>query len=106
MDVEVPRYRITPELASQITTSVLVADPDDEQYFAGTASRWPGHSPPNGSSTSSTTMSVERLGASAGDSGNDDEYGCESVHFAENGAVSVVRRDFDDEIRCLHDTSK
>jgi alpha-beta hydrolase superfamily lysophospholipase len=32
---EVQRYRITPELAARITTPVLVADPDDEQYFAG-----------------------------------------------------------------------
>jgi hypothetical protein len=33
--LEVPRYRITPALAARITTPVLVADPDDEQYFAG-----------------------------------------------------------------------
>ena len=32
---EVQRYRITPELAAQITTPMLIADPDDERYFAG-----------------------------------------------------------------------
>ncbi|TDD87375.1 dipeptidyl aminopeptidase [Actinomadura darangshiensis] len=37
--LEVPRYRITPELAAQITTPVLVADPDDEKYFAGQPKR-------------------------------------------------------------------
>ncbi len=36
---EVQRYRITPELAAQITTPVLVADPDGEQYFAGQPER-------------------------------------------------------------------
>jgi hypothetical protein len=37
--LEVLRYRITPELAARITTPVLVADPDDEQYFAGQPER-------------------------------------------------------------------
>ena len=37
--LEVLRYRITPELAARITTPVLVADPDDEQYFAGQPQR-------------------------------------------------------------------
>lgn len=37
--LEVPRYRITPELAAQITTPMLVADPDGEQYFAGQPER-------------------------------------------------------------------
>ena len=36
---EARRYRITPELAAQITTPVLIADPDDEQYFAGQPER-------------------------------------------------------------------
>lgn len=37
--LEVLRYRITPELAAHITTPVLVADPDDEKYFAGQPQR-------------------------------------------------------------------
>jgi hypothetical protein len=37
--LEVLRCRITPELAAQITTPVLVADPDDEKYFAGQPER-------------------------------------------------------------------
>ena len=37
--VEARRYRITPELAARITTPVLVADPDGEQYFAGQPQR-------------------------------------------------------------------
>jgi hypothetical protein len=36
---EARRYQITPELAAQITTPVLIADPDDEQYFAGQPER-------------------------------------------------------------------
>ncbi len=36
---EVRRYRITPELAARITTPVLIADPDGEQYFAGQPGR-------------------------------------------------------------------
>lgn len=32
---QVLQYRITPELAAQITTPVLIADPDNEGYFAG-----------------------------------------------------------------------
>ncbi|BBY62137.1 hypothetical protein [Mycolicibacterium helvum] len=36
---EVLRYRITPELAEQITTPALVADPDNEGYFAGQPQR-------------------------------------------------------------------
>jgi hypothetical protein len=36
---EVVRYQITPELAGQITTPVLVANPDGEQYFAGQPQR-------------------------------------------------------------------
>jgi len=36
---EAARYRITPELAAQITTPVLIADPDDESYFAGQPQR-------------------------------------------------------------------
>lgn len=36
---EVERYRITPELATRITTPVLIADPDDERYFAGQPQR-------------------------------------------------------------------
>lgn len=36
---EVTRYQITPELAAQITTPVLIADPDDEGYFAGQPQR-------------------------------------------------------------------
>jgi hypothetical protein len=36
---ETLKYRITPELAAQITTPVLVADPDDERYFAGQPGR-------------------------------------------------------------------
>ncbi|WP_396448321.1 alpha/beta hydrolase family protein [Actinomadura sp.] len=35
----VRRYRITPELAARITTPVLIADPDDERYFAGQPER-------------------------------------------------------------------
>jgi hypothetical protein len=37
--LEVLRYRITPKLAGQITTPMLIADPDDEQYFAGQPER-------------------------------------------------------------------
>jgi hypothetical protein len=37
--LEVQRYRITPELAAQITTPMLVADPDHERYFAGQPER-------------------------------------------------------------------
>ncbi|WP_344260106.1 alpha/beta hydrolase family protein [Actinomadura napierensis] len=36
---EVLRYRITPEVAAQITTPVLIADPDGEKYFAGQPER-------------------------------------------------------------------
>jgi hypothetical protein len=36
--LEVPRYRIAPELAVRITTP-LVADPDDEQYCEGQPQR-------------------------------------------------------------------
>jgi hypothetical protein len=32
---EADRYEITPELAARITTPVLIADPDQEGYFAG-----------------------------------------------------------------------
>lgn len=37
--VEVERYRITPELAAQITTPLLIASPDAEQFFAGQPQR-------------------------------------------------------------------
>jgi alpha-beta hydrolase superfamily lysophospholipase len=37
--LEVRNYRITPELAARITTPVLIADPDDERYFAGQPQR-------------------------------------------------------------------
>ncbi|GAA5165698.1 alpha/beta hydrolase [Amycolatopsis dongchuanensis] len=37
--VEAARYRITPELAARITTPVLIADPDQEGYFAGQPQR-------------------------------------------------------------------
>ena len=37
--LEVLHYRITPDLAAQITTPVLVADPDNEGYFAGQPQR-------------------------------------------------------------------
>ncbi|UVO13678.1 dipeptidyl aminopeptidase [Mycobacterium sp. SVM_VP21] len=36
---ESARYQITPELAAQITTPVLIADPDEEGYFAGQPQR-------------------------------------------------------------------
>lgn len=36
---EVKRYGITPEPAAQITTPVLIADPEGEQYFAGQPQR-------------------------------------------------------------------
>ncbi|HEY0228625.1 MAG TPA: dipeptidyl aminopeptidase, partial [Mycobacterium sp.] len=36
---EAARYEITPELAAQITTPVLIADPDEEGYFAGQPQR-------------------------------------------------------------------
>jgi alpha-beta hydrolase superfamily lysophospholipase len=36
---EARRYRITPQLAARITTPVLVADPDNEGYFAGQPQR-------------------------------------------------------------------
>nr|WP_232328069.1 hypothetical protein [Kibdelosporangium sp. MJ126-NF4]CEL16541.1 hypothetical protein [Kibdelosporangium sp. MJ126-NF4]CTQ90494.1 hypothetical protein [Kibdelosporangium sp. MJ126-NF4] len=37
--LEARRYRITPELAAGITTPVLIADPDNERYFAGQPQR-------------------------------------------------------------------
>lgn len=37
--LDVRNYRITPELAARITTPVLIADPDDERYFAGQPER-------------------------------------------------------------------
>ncbi|CNE21607.1 alpha/beta superfamily hydrolase [Mycobacterium tuberculosis] len=37
--LDVPQYRITPEIAAQITTPVLIADPDDERYFPGQPER-------------------------------------------------------------------
>lgn len=36
---EAARYQITPELAAQITTPVLIADPEEEGYFAGQPQR-------------------------------------------------------------------
>lgn len=36
---EAARYQITPELAAHITTPVLIADPDEEGYFAGQPQR-------------------------------------------------------------------
>jgi hypothetical protein len=36
---ETVKYEITPELAARIRTPVLVADPDDERYFAGQPKR-------------------------------------------------------------------
>jgi alpha-beta hydrolase superfamily lysophospholipase len=36
---EAARYKITPELAARITTPVLIADPDQEGYFAGQPQR-------------------------------------------------------------------
>jgi alpha-beta hydrolase superfamily lysophospholipase len=36
---EVERYRLTPELAARISTPVLIADPDQEGYFAGQPQR-------------------------------------------------------------------
>lgn len=36
---EAARYQITPEIAAQITTPVLIADPDEEGYFAGQPQR-------------------------------------------------------------------
>lgn len=89
--LEVPRYRITPELAARITTPVLVADPDDEQYFEGQPQRL-----------------YEMLSGKR-----------ELVHFIEAEGVAGhcqptaralgAQRFFDfldDEIRCLDDTSK
>jgi hypothetical protein len=37
--LEAARYEITPELAARITTPVLIADPDQEGYFAGQPQR-------------------------------------------------------------------
>ncbi|WP_033289877.1 alpha/beta hydrolase family protein [Amycolatopsis jejuensis] len=37
--LEAARYEITPELAARITTPVLIADPDQEGYFAGQPER-------------------------------------------------------------------
>ncbi|MEU5988498.1 dipeptidyl aminopeptidase [Spirillospora sp. NPDC047418] len=37
--LDVRKYRITPELAARITTPMLIADPDDERYFAGQPKR-------------------------------------------------------------------
>ncbi|HEY3833382.1 MAG TPA: prolyl oligopeptidase family serine peptidase [Acidimicrobiia bacterium] len=37
--VEAQRYRVTPELAAQITTPMLIADPDEEQFFPGQPQR-------------------------------------------------------------------
>ncbi|MFE2380910.1 alpha/beta hydrolase family protein [Streptomyces misionensis] len=37
--LEAARYEITPDLAAQITTPVLIADPDQEGYFAGQPKR-------------------------------------------------------------------
>ncbi len=33
--IEVNRYRITPELTARITTPLLIAEPDEEQFFPG-----------------------------------------------------------------------
>lgn len=37
--IEALRYKITPEIAAQITTPVLIADPDEEGYFVGQPQR-------------------------------------------------------------------
>ena len=37
--VEVQRYRITPELAHQIDTPLMIANPDQEQFFTGQPAR-------------------------------------------------------------------
>lgn len=37
--IEARRYRITPQLAAQITTPLLISDPDEEQFFAGQPQR-------------------------------------------------------------------
>lgn len=89
--LEVLRYRITPELASRITTPVLVADPDDEQYFVGQPERLHG--------MLSGRTELVRFTADEGAAG----------HCQPMARALAAQRFFDfldDEIRCLHDTSK
>jgi hypothetical protein len=95
--LEVPRYRITQELAGRITTPVLVADPDDEQYFAGQPEQLYDMLP----GEKGTPTSVERFGACGCESGNDADYCCESSHLGVGRVVSVAEPNLDDEIRCL-----
>ena len=89
--LEVARYRITPELAARITTPVLVADPDDEQYFTG--------QPECLYEMLSGKRKLVRFTEAEGAAGH-----CQPMAKA----LSAQRFfDFlDDEIRCLHDTSK
>jgi len=46
------------------------------------------------------TTSIERFGAFGCDSGNDDDYCCESSHLGVGQVVSVAEPNLDDEIRC------
>lgn len=89
--LEVARYRITPELAGRITTPVLVADPDDEQYFTSQPERL--------CEMLSCRKELVRFTETEGAAGH-----CQPMARA----LSAQRFfDFlDDEIRCIHDTSK
>jgi hypothetical protein len=86
-----PRHRITPKLTTRITTQVLVADPDGEQYFAGRPERC------NGMLSGRTEL--VRFTAGEGAAGD-----CQPM--ARTLAVQWLLCFHDDEIRCLHDTSK
>lgn len=89
--LEVPRYRLTPELAARITTPVLVADPDGEQYFAGQPERL--------YEMLSGRKELVRFTDAEGAAG----------HCQPMARALAAQRFFDfldDEIRCLHDTSK
>lgn len=89
--LEVPRYRLTQQLAARITTPVLIADPDDEQYFAGQPERL--------YEMLSGKRELVRFTEAEGAAGD-----CQPTARA-LGAQRFF--DYvDDEIRCIDDTSK